>query len=70
MNEELPSLPDEAEARLVTQLGEKGLRDVDDALGKSARRGWLKVARVVLDALKAGGFETSDDVFIHLHCAE
>jgi len=65
-DDELPPLPDEAETMLIAQLGEEGLRAVDDALGKSARRAWLKVARVVFDALKVGGFETSDDVSIHL----
>ena len=66
-DDELPLLPDEAEASLASQLGEQGLRAIDDALGKQARRTWLKVARVVFDALKAGGFEASNDASIHLH---
>jgi hypothetical protein len=65
--DELPSQPDEAEARLTGELGDAGVRTIDDAIGKSARHQWLKVARVIIDALKAGGFKTSDDTAIHLH---
>ncbi len=65
--EDLPSEPDEAEARLSSELGNAGLQAIDDAIGRFARPRWLKVARIVVDAMKAGGFETSDDAAIHLH---
>jgi hypothetical protein len=35
---ELPSQPDDAEARLTSQLGDAGLRVIDDAISKCARR--------------------------------
>jgi hypothetical protein len=66
-DDEVPSQPDAAEARLFNELGDAGLRAIDDAIGKCARRAWLKVARVVIDALKAGGFGISDHASIHLH---
>ena len=65
--DELPSLPEEAEATLAAQLGAEGLRAIDEALSQHARRGWLKAARVVADALKAGGFPISGDAYIDLH---
>jgi hypothetical protein len=66
-DDELPLLPDEAEARLETGLDEEGVRAIDEALRRHARRGWLKVARVVIDALVAGGFGSSDEVSVRLH---
>lgn len=66
-NDELPSLPENAEATLAAQLGAEGLHAIDEALSQHARRGWLKVACVVVDALKAGGFPISDDAYIALH---
>ncbi len=63
----VPPQPDEAEARLSSELGDAGIRRIDDAIAKSARRAWQKVARVVIDALEAVGFEISDGASIHLH---
>ncbi len=66
-NDQLPTVPDEVETKAATQLGADGLRAIDDALGKCAQRRWLKVARVVADALRAGGFPVSDDAYVCLH---
>jgi hypothetical protein len=66
-DDELPSQPGDDEARLSAEIGDAGLRSIDNAIGKCARPAWLKVARVVLDAIKAGGFEISDDASIRLH---
>jgi hypothetical protein len=66
-DDELPSQPDEAETSLSGELGDAGLRAIDDALRKSARRSWLKVAHVVFDALKAGGLDPFDDASLHLY---
>lgn len=63
---ELPTFPDSSEAALSVRLGEQGLRNVDAELMRHARPSWLKVARVVYEALTAGGFETADDV-VKLH---
>jgi len=66
--EELPLTPDAEETALATRLGPAGLQAIDAALTSSARPAWLKVARVVSDALKAGGFPTDDNYFrLHVH---
>ena len=65
-DDELPLEPDQDEASLAIRIGPKGLRAIDTALTSHARRGWLKVARVVGEALQAGGFPISDDA-IDLH---
>jgi hypothetical protein len=66
-DDELPPQPNEAEARLSSELGDARLQAIDHAIRQSARPRWLKVARVVIDALKAGSFDTPDDATIHLH---
>jgi hypothetical protein len=66
-DDELPAQPEEAEAKLSIELGDSGLLAIDEAIRKSARSSWLKVARVVFDALTAGGFKTSDDAHIDVH---
>ncbi|SRR5258708_4933368 len=63
---ELPTSPEASEVTLSAQLGEQGLRVVDAALVSHAGPSWLKVARVVYDALNSGGFQTTDDV-VNLH---
>src|SRR5436190_47291 len=63
---ELPASPEPSEATLSVQLGERGLRAVDAALVSHTRPSWLKVARVVYQALKSGGFQIKDDV-VNLH---
>jgi hypothetical protein len=66
-DDELPAQPDEGEAKLSIGLGDSGLLAIDEAIRKSARGTWLKVARIVGDALESGGFKISDDVAIDLH---
>lgn len=66
-DDELPATPDEAETALATQLGSDGLKAIDAALLAQAGKRWLKVARIVGDALKAGGFDPWEDAHLHLH---
>lgn len=60
-DDELPTSPDPDETELATRLGSQGLQAVDAALVGHAQRKWLKVARVVLDALRSAGFAVEDD---------
>jgi hypothetical protein len=66
-DDELPDQPEEGESQLVAELGDDGLRAIDEALRQCTRGSWLKVARVVGDAMAAGGFATSEDGPIDLH---
>ena len=66
-DDELPDQPEEAESKLVAELGDDGLRAIDEALLRYTRGTWHKVARVVADAMEAGGFATSEDAPIDLH---
>jgi hypothetical protein len=50
---EVPETPDVDELQLTVELGEHGLRNIDDALKKAADGKFLKVARVIVNALKA-----------------
>jgi hypothetical protein len=65
-DDELPMLPEPSEATLVARLGSKGIEAIDAVLLGHTRRTWLKVARVVFDGLRAGGFPADDDV-VYLH---
>ena len=53
---ELPALVGESERVLGESLGPTGLGSIDDAIAKATQPRWLKVARVVSDAMKAGGY--------------
>src|SRR5262245_54461065 len=64
--DELPTLPTPSEAKLSLQLGDLGLRAIETALIRHARASWLKVARVVHDALSSGGFGIGEDT-VNLH---
>ncbi|MEO8904121.1 MAG: hypothetical protein ABI627_21595 [Polyangiaceae bacterium] len=66
-DDELPHSPDEGEATLAAEIGVAGIDAIDASLLEHAQLGWLKVARVVLDALKASGLPPSDDSHIRLH---
>lgn len=66
-DDELPHQPEEDESRLAAKLGNDGLRAVDAALRQHTRRSWLKVARVIADALEAGGFPLSEEGALDLH---
>jgi len=63
---ELPSSPGEKEQALGSKLGVEGLNKIDEAIIRSAKGNWLKVARVIADAIKAGGFDYSDAA-VNLH---
>jgi hypothetical protein len=65
-DDELPLEPDQDEASLAARLGSDGLRAVDTVLIGQATRRWLKVARIVADALRARGLPISDDA-VDLH---
>jgi len=66
-SDQLPVSPTEVEAKLADSLGSGGLRAVDERILKAARPRWLKMARVAIDALQAGGLPTSEDqVQLHL----
>lgn len=58
--DELPASPEEGEQALIVELGAEGLRNIDEAIVVSSKENWLKVARVVADAIEAGGFGYSD----------
>jgi hypothetical protein len=64
---ELPVQPEQDESKLAAQLGDDGLRAVDAALQQQTRPRWLKVARVIADALEAGGFDPSVAGAVDLH---
>jgi hypothetical protein len=66
-DDELPPSPAEGETTLTAQLGAGGLRAIDATLQRHTRQSWLKVARVVADALEAGGFSLGDDSHIEIH---
>jgi hypothetical protein len=57
----LPASPTQEETELVRALGPNGLKAVDDAIVKATQRRWLKVARIVTDAIEAGGFSIAED---------
>jgi hypothetical protein len=60
---ELPASPSDDEKVLADSLGPAGLRSIDQAITRASRPAWLKVARVVHDAMNAGGFTTDDSPF-------
>lgn len=59
--------PSHGEARLATNLGEDGLRSIDEMIRRHVGRRWSKVARILIEALQAGGFSLDDDDAIALH---
>jgi hypothetical protein len=63
---ELPVSPDEDEQALSSELGAEGLCKIDEAIVRSSKANWLKVARVIAEAITAGGFPCSDAV-VNLH---
>ena len=65
-DDELPKSPEPGELVLVARLGLDGLRAIDAALLGHARPTWLKVARVVHQALDSGCFAIDDDI-VDLH---
>ena len=66
-DDELPSTPAQGEASLTAKLSAEALERIDAALIHAARPSWLKVARIVYEAVEAGRFDPSDDGCLHLH---
>lgn len=60
---ELPALASDSERELAESLGPAGLGSIDEAIEKAAQPRWLKVARVVSDAMKAGGYSGTNPEF-------
>ena len=65
-DDEVPALPTEAETSLAGSLGSDGLQAIDEAIGNAARPHWLKVARIVVDAIRSAGF-TTEEAQVQLH---
>ncbi len=63
----LPDLPSPAEAALAERLGPEGIRAIDEAILHASAERFLKVARIVLDSLKAVGSSYADEPSVHLH---
>ena len=57
---EVPETPGVDELQLTVELGEHGLRNIDDALKKAADGKFLKVARIIVQALKAMQVQPTD----------
>ena len=64
--DQVPEAPTDAERGLIASLGPEGIAAMDEALLNAARPNWLKVARVVHDAIEAGGFSIEDQQ-VQLH---
>jgi hypothetical protein len=65
-DDELPQSPEPGEVQLTARLGLDGLQAIDAALASHARPTWLKVARIVHEALDDGHFAIDDDA-VNLH---
>ena len=65
-DDELPEPPELGEVELTARLASDGLQAIDAALLSHVKPTWLKVARVVHDALNSGSFAMDDDA-INLH---
>lgn len=60
-DDELPDVPSPSEMELADRLGPDGLRAVDRALLDAATPRFLKIARVVSQALQSQGLFSADD---------
>lgn len=58
--DELPISPEVEELFLASELGAEGLNKIDEAIVGRAKSDWLKVARVIAEAIKVGGFSYTD----------
>jgi hypothetical protein len=61
-DDELPTEPQEEEARFSAEIGTESVDSIDAALAVHARHHWLKVARIIHDAITSGGFTYSDGI--------
>lgn len=66
-DDELPEVPDEHESQFAATFTVDRLRGIDATLTRCARDRWLKVARVVIDALSLAGLPKTDDRYAALH---
>jgi hypothetical protein len=66
-DDQLPDAPGDQEVKLAEQLGEEELRAIDARIEGLTQARWLKVARIVADALQAGGYSTREESHVHLH---
>jgi hypothetical protein len=60
---ELPALASDSERVLAESLGPAGLRSIDDAIAKATQPRFSKVAWVVSDAMKVGGYSGEEPEF-------
>ena len=60
---ELPAVASDGEQVLAESLGPAGLGSIDDAIAKATQPRFSKVARVVSDAMKAGGYSGEEPEF-------
>lgn len=65
-DDQLPAAPSQEEEALAEALGPRGLAAIDQAIVKAAQQRWQKVARVVHDAVKAGGSSLEEEQ-VQLH---
>jgi hypothetical protein len=65
-DDQLPDAPTEAETLLAESLGAAGLLAIDEAIVNATPTRWLKVARIVVDAITAAGFST-EEAQVQLH---
>ncbi len=67
---QLPAEPDDSETVLAQQLGPAGLEAIDHKIMTHAQPHWLKLARVLWDAMQAGDLAESDTCMaLHVHRA-
>ncbi|MBK8814826.1 MAG: hypothetical protein IPN42_04625 [Methylococcaceae bacterium] len=64
--DELPAFPQEEEQALAFELGIYGLSKIDEAIVNNTKANWSKVARVISEAITAGGLNYSEAT-INLH---
>ena len=64
--EQVPELPTDQEKALTDALTSEKLLAIDQAIVNATEQRWLKVARIVFDAIKAGGFSMVDEQ-VQLH---
>jgi hypothetical protein len=65
-DEQVPESPTDREKALLDSVAPEVLLAIDEAIVAAAGSRWLKVARIVFDAIKAGGFSTVDEQ-VQLH---
>lgn len=64
---ELPASPSAEELNLAKQIGEAGLKTLDQKLIKNATGTWRKAAMILVEAIGEGGFQMTSEAAVHLH---